>query len=458
MTEEIKPLIPVETGTTALVSSSGWVMDEFLRELRGRRGMATYREMLDNDPVIGAVFYAIEMLTRQVDWTFATPDDSSESQAEADFLAECLGDMDRTWQEYLSEFLTCVGYGYSLGEIVYKYRLGKTKDKFTNSRFRDGRVGWRGFPARPQESIERWEIDRHGYVHSAEQWDPNNGARYILPLDKVLHFRVRSHKNNPEGRSLFRNAYNSYYYAKQLRSIEAIGIERDMAGVAVARVPREWFSANATSEEKAALQQWQRVVQLMRRNQNDGIVIPGRKDNNGNDTPYDLELLSSGGRPHADVDRAIRRHETRIAQVALGEFIMLGQEPNGSRSLADSKTSMFVMAVRAILDTVTAEFNRKAVAQLMTLNGVHEKHWPQLTYGDIEDIDLTQMAATVAAFADRGMITPSKEDEDWIRERIGMPERTNDLSRLLQQGEAPGGGLLGMRGPTLGGAQSGGEE
>jgi hypothetical protein len=57
-----------ELGSTGLKRSGmrGSVYEEFLPQLSGERWRKVYREMADNDPVVGAIRYAIEMLLRNV--------------------------------------------------------------------------------------------------------------------------------------------------------------------------------------------------------------------------------------------------------------------------------------------------------------------------------------------------------------------------------------------------------
>ena len=55
----------IELGRSGLARWGGWIYEEFLRELRGRKGVEIYKEMLDNDDIIGAILFAIEMLMRQ---------------------------------------------------------------------------------------------------------------------------------------------------------------------------------------------------------------------------------------------------------------------------------------------------------------------------------------------------------------------------------------------------------
>ena len=42
--------------------------EEFLTELQGQKGIEVYKEMSENDDIIGAMLFAIEMLMRQVTW------------------------------------------------------------------------------------------------------------------------------------------------------------------------------------------------------------------------------------------------------------------------------------------------------------------------------------------------------------------------------------------------------
>lgn len=431
MSEKPMEIIPTEMGVTGLRHAQGWVRDEFLSKLTGPRGMKIYREMKDTSAAAGAAGHAMDILARGAPWHFATPNDKPEAVRWAEFADGCLHDMDRTWSEYVSDFLSCVYFGFSLAEMVFKFRLGDSDDPFMASNHNDGLIGWRGFPPRGQESIERWEIGKHGYIHGVEQMDPNTGNRFNIPIEKLLHFRIRADKNNPEGKSLFRNAYESYYYAKRIRAIEAIGIERDLAGMPKATIPLDYFGASASAEQVAVRDQFTKMVQLMRMNENHGIVMPPKLDKQGNPTGFDLELINSGGRRPIDVNEIIKRYESREATVVLADFVFLGQNDTGSHALSSDKTTLFAATVGAILSVVGDEFNRKALPKLMRLNGVPRDLWPELRHGDIEQEDLAKITTSITQLADRGFITPGKDDEDWLREKVGLPERGDEVDRLM---------------------------
>ena len=239
-----------ELGSTGLRRSGGTVYEEFLTNLRGTRGTRVYREMSDNDPTIGSMLYAIEKVITRLEWRVDPFSDNSEDgdvnpkDKEVDtFVESCINDMSDSWDSTLSQMLSMLIFGYSYHEIVYKTRSGPDqKDPSKRSKFNDGKIGWRKMPIRSQETLFRWQIDENGGIKAMEQIDPSSGGLHIIPIEKALLFRTTSQKNNPEGRSILRNAYRPWFFKRRIEEIEAVGIERDLAGLPVAYVPPEYLS------------------------------------------------------------------------------------------------------------------------------------------------------------------------------------------------------------------------
>jgi len=69
-----------EIGRSGLQRWSGWIYEEFLRELRGRKGIEIFKEMSDNDDIVGAILFAIEMLMRQTVWNIKEAGNSEASR------------------------------------------------------------------------------------------------------------------------------------------------------------------------------------------------------------------------------------------------------------------------------------------------------------------------------------------------------------------------------------------
>lgn len=402
---------------------NGVFTEEFLPELQGIRGVETYKEMSENDATIGAVLFAVEMLMRQVEFNIRPAEDTEIDKKAAEFVESCLYDMEDTWTDTLSEILSFLTFGWSYHEIVYKRRNGRTKDKRTNSKYDDGLIGWRKLPLRSQDTLWEWEYvpDSDDLIGMTQTPSPNY-EEITIPIEKALHFKTRSRKANPEGRSILRNAYRSWYFLKRIQSIEGIGMERDLAGFPVLTGPEEldlWDSEDPQMQDmlNSAID----IVTSIRRDAREGLVLP-----NG----WKLELLSSGNRRQFDTNQIIERYEKRMAMSVLADFIFLGQQSVGSFALSSNKTELFSLAVGTYLDIICEVFNNQGIPRLIDINGDAFNgitDYPKMTHGDIESADLEALANYVNTMIGAGVLVPDEELEKFVRQQGGLPEKLEGI-------------------------------
>ena len=413
-----------EVGSTGLVQQMGEIRDDFLSALQGRKRHSTYREMSDNHPVIGAILHSIEMLIRGVDWTVEPNDPNDQTSVDrATFVASCMDDMSHTWADTLSAALSMLTYGYSYHEIVYKRRGGPGDDPTKRSKYTDNLIGWRKIPIRDQSTITRWDIDKTGGIQGAIQLDSYASGRgeVTLPIAKCLLFRTTTKRNNPEGRSILRNAFVPWYYQTKISEIEAIGIERDLAGMPVALVPPHLLSDTATAQETAALSEIKKIVRNIRRDEQEGIVYPLAYDPDTGNLAYDLKLLSTGGRRQFDTNAIIARYDQRIAMTVLADFILLGHDKVGTQALSVSKIQLFADSLTTWLDSIADTFNRHAIPRLIKLNGWDEADSPKLRYTPPRNVDIGIVADYVSKLAGVGAIIPTDELGDHLLDLAGLP-------------------------------------
>lgn len=421
-----------ELGSIGLHRASGTVYEEFLTELRGARGRKVIRQMADNDATIGSLLFAVEMLARQVTWSVAPANDSPEAEAAAQFVRECLfEDMNATWPDTLSEILSFLPFGWSYFEIVYKVRGGQTAQAERASKFTDGRIGWRKWAIRSQESLDRWEFDDAGDVTGMTQRPAPTFLPVTVPIEKALLFRTTSRKGNPEGFSILRRAYVSWYYKTNVQRIEGIGIERDLAGLPVAYVPPEILSTAADANEQAILASIKEIVTNIRRDEQEGVVFPLSYDDAGKER-YRLELLNTGGARQFDTDKIITRYDQRILMSVLADFLLLGHEKVGSFALSNNKTSLFSVALGAWLDSICAVINQYAIPRLMTLNAIPLEIAPKLTHGDVEEWSLTELAEYVSKLAGAGVPFNTPEVITHFYEKAKFPVPAEGFEDILE--------------------------
>ncbi|MDE7298718.1 MAG: hypothetical protein K2N94_07800 [Lachnospiraceae bacterium] len=410
---------------------SGTIYEEFLHELRGKRGIEVYREMSENDDVVGAILFAIEMLVRQCRWNVEPGGNTPDDKGAAEFVKSCMDDMQDTWIDTISEILSFLTYGWSFHEIVYKRRMGNTEDRRTRSKYSDGLIGWAKLPIRAQETLYQWEYDNEDNLLGMTQMPPPDFRTYTIPMEKALLFRTKSRKNNPEGRSILRNAYRSWYFKRRIQEIEGIGIERDLAGLPVIYGPEGvdlWNKDIPQNQEIVA--GLESVVRNIRRDEMEGVVLP---------FGYKLELLSSGGTRQFDTNAIINRYDTRIAMTVLADFIFLGHDQTGSWALSSDKTELFAVAIGAFLDIICETFNSQGVPSLIDMNGSYFAGitgYPKMTHGDIEDADITKVAAFIKDMTGIGVLIPDDGLEDYIRQVGHLPGRlfgTRESDRVRQE-------------------------
>ena len=428
-----------EVGLTGLNRASGIVREEFLRQLSGRNGVKVYKEMRDNDHVVGATIFCIDSLMRQVEWRV---DEEDAGPDMAEFLESCMHDMTHTWQEFISEIMSMLVFGWSIHEIVYKIRRGTafnedgSKNAAQSSKQTDGKIGWARLPIRAQETIalsNGWVFNEAGDVMAFRQQSPPNYTLVTIPAEKFLLFRTTTHKNNPEGRSVLRNAYRPWYFKKRIEEIEAIGIERDLAGFPLMYVDPKIMLTTASAEQRQTYDEYKQLIRRIRRDEQEGAILPAVFDQNNNQI-YKLELLSSGGARQFDTSGIIERYNKAIAMVVLADFILLGHENVGSFALSSDKTDLFAVALGAWLDMIEAVLNEQAIPRLFELNGYPTDNLPKIKHGDVETPDLAAIAAYIAGLSASGMpFFPDDQLENWLRKIAGMPEKSEEAILAQQE-------------------------
>lgn len=548
-----------EIGTTGLVHTGGFVRDEFLPQLQGDRATKIYREMKDNDPVIGAMLFAVDMLARQVEWRIeppeaasveeivaqrqeerakaiaaaqaaaaqkqemaemaaqglagkggpgmepgkppsdkeavtkirkalerwdidpamydlslllakaesapndpggsegkgkggkgkaksapssgppnapVTPDQASvidpmeaakvDGEEIAVFIETCFDDMVMSWPDTLSTILSMLPYGFHVAEVVYKKRSGVNRDVRKSSKYDDGKIGWRKFAPRAQETRHRWDIDPDdSSIRGMWQLDPYSGKGLVfIPWEKMLLFRTTSERLSPEGRSLLRNSYRPWFFKRRIEEIEAIGVERDLAGLPVAYVPYQMMSPSASVEEQAALDAIKRIVRNIRRDEQEGVVFPMAIDPETKQKMYDLTLLSTGGSRQFDTDKIVARYDQRISMTVLADFILLGHEQVGSFALGKTKADMFTSALEAWLDAIADVINTYAIPRLLRVNGMDPAMAPKLVHGRLNQVDLAGLGGYIAQLAQAGApLFPDDALEGYLRDVAGLPDK-----------------------------------
>lgn len=447
-----------EMGVAGTKISSGFVHDEFVRQLQGENGRRIYRQMKDNDSTIGAILFAIEMLIRAVKWTVEFDDDKLDEETAASleldkykegtqvvspgkinniessiqFVESVLfEDMDITFPNFIAIVLSMLTYGWQYTEMVFKLRLGPDQvDETKRSNFNDGLIGIRKLADRSQETLDRWNIDENGRVYGMWQNPPVGGTTRYIPIEKSLHFTTHPNKDNPEGRSVLRNAYRSWYFLKNIQEIEAIGIERELNGLPVVYIPNDILNGT-DPQDIASKNSYVKMVRDIKFNEQGGVVLPSDPyfDEEGKPTnirKVELKLLSSEGTRAIDIGKTILEYKTDIARSVLAEFIMLGTTASGSRSLGETKVKLFLGGLQGWLDSIAATINRQLIPTLWKLNGFDRNLMPYLSPGKVTPDNLSELGEFIKAMGAVGIFLADEDTENKLRNVAGLPNKSLD--------------------------------
>jgi hypothetical protein len=410
-----------EKGKSGLNYSFGCIDEEWLNDFKGTTGVKKIKQMRDNDAIIGAIRFTLTTLISQVDWMVKPASDSTKDKEIAEFVESCMHDMSSSWYNTILDILSFLDFGWSFHEIVYKRRMGRNKDGSKNSKYNDGKIGWRKLPIRAQETLDMWEIDPNGGIQGMYQIAPPDYTRHFIPIEKALHFTTQRHKGNPEGRSLYRNAYKSWYYKKNIQELEGIGVERDLAGLPIIKVPPELLSKNATQDQQSYLASLKKLVMRVRRNESEGIVFPNDVDREGRSTGYKFELLQSTSRRQFSTGEIITRYNKEIAMSVMASFLLMGLEGTGTYNLSKTISELFLVAISTYLDQISEVFNTHAIPRLIDLNGFTGfTEYPELKAGEIKS-NIEPLTDLITAVRGTGIDFSDVETQNHIRQMAGLP-------------------------------------
>lgn len=379
-----------ELGRNYSQRMGGGLYDDFLPQLRGNKAAKIYREMSDNDATVGAILFAVDMELRRLEWSGeAASDDAADVEA-AEFLNEAISDMTHSFNEHISSALSMLPFGFAPFEVVYRQRSEKE-----GSRFDDKKWGWRKFGFRPQETIIEFLMDdKGGYSGILQQTEDE---QVEIPIEKLIVYRTTTMRG-PEGRSMLRNAYRSWFFKKRVEELVVIGVERDLAGMPIAYMP-----AKSIIEEDDSYSTVKTILERLKRDEQEGLIWPGDRDETGNRF-IEIELLGGGSGNSsrlAQAEGVARSFAQDIAATVLADFIGLGRDAVGSRALAEPKQELFKEALEAWADVFAETLNRHTVPKLMELNGM--KGRARIVHSPIITDSLTEIAQFINQTTAAGM-------------------------------------------------------
>ena len=148
--------------------------------------------------------------------------------------------------------------------------------------------------------------------------------------------------------------YRPWYFKKNLEVVEAIGAERDVGNVPVARLGEGFITDDDETKLRDALQG-------LRMDETAYLIVP-----NG----VEVEPFGSGGKVY-NVREIIRDYQHVIRQRFFMDFVSMGSEGVGTQALAKEVTGFFSLALGSVQRELLAVWNRQLIPYMFKWNAMH---------------------------------------------------------------------------------------
>lgn len=410
----------------------------------------TYKEMAMNSTINAALQLYYSAFNR-TEWYVVPFDDKLKNKKKAEFVEQCLKDMDRTFSEFLKEAATFLIYGFSVHEIVFKYRDG------VDSKHSDMRIGIKKLPIRPQDTIAgfKYTDDGREITHVVQNrginpYDIGSSRRSMdtrtieIPYDRVLNIRANPQYDCPVGVSPLRGAYMSWRYLTTLKDIEAVSIAKNLTGVPHLQLHPQYMSDDATPAQKAVYDYYKTAISRLQRNQDAGLITPMQYDEHGNPM-FKFELLTAKSDSNSLPDTPIRRYVNEILQALAADVLVLGEGTGGSYNLNDSKTTLLYSAVQDRLREIFDVVNAVLLPRLFEINGWETSELPVVKFRNTASLDLETFSKAVQRIAAVGLLELDRDVLNYVRRQLEMEEKPLsedvDFSRLSNSTSRSGDGI-----------------
>ncbi len=413
-----KNIAETEIGNTGigLKSVSGKINEDISKLWKGKNKKEFLREMVLNDPYCSAWINAKNAIALKPDWDVKPKKPEDEKSKEyADLIKGMLfEDMAISFNSFILNSATMSEYGFSVAEIVLKKRQGKTDNPMTSSLYNDGLFGVAKLSPRWQNSIVKWDIDNNGNIDNIYQKGDSFGTDVKIPYKKILHFVMNGYNGNPEGESVLRGAFSSYYNKKNIERIQRETFERGFTGFLDVQVPPRYLSKKYNTPEGVdMIRKIDAFLRNVKQGKEAGIIRPFSKD-------FNIELIQGKAGTGLDPDKMIERYNTEIVMCLLSDSFMGKNKVYQGSSGEQTKTKIYKSFIGIILDEIKEQVNKKLIPMIFEVNNLDMEQMPYLEYGNLDDLDLQAVSWFIQSVAKNcgPLLTPTYELNNYLLDKL----------------------------------------
>lgn len=426
-----------EMGVAGTAVHGGYVqVKERSADWIGWRKWQTASDLAVNISIVAAGVHYFCNLVSYPEWTVSPKNEKDEECVLlAKFMDDVLKKLNTPFYKIVRRATMYRFHGFGIQEWTAKKRD-------------DGFIGLADIEARPQHTIEQWDVDLLGTVKGVWQRSPQTGAYLGLPRSKLLYLVEDTLTDSPEGLGMFRHMADSYNRLKQLQQLEIRAYERDMAGIPIAKMPISKIqeavkTGNLTqAEANKMVADMKAMTQLQVKQSDTGLILDSSNyvsvSSDGfsiSSVPmWDFSLLSGGGVGHQEIAAAIDRVQREIARIIGVEHLMMG-DTGGNRALSEDKSRNLYLVANSVLKYIADQAQHDLINPIWALNGFD---WDKRPTFEVEDVTFKNADAITGALAKMAqagaVLAPNDPAINDVRELLGVePVPQEMLDEAAQQ-------------------------
>lgn len=396
--------------------------------LVGEQKYITASDILANVSIVAAGLHYFLNLVASPEWKVEPVDDSAEAKQAAEFVEECMYDMEASWSRTIRRAGMYRFYGFGVQEWTAKRR-------------QDGRVGFKSVESRPQFTIQRWDVDESGAIRGMWQTSPFDYRDYYLPRGKVIYLVDDTFSDSPEGFGLLRHLVEPAERYNEYQRIEGLGFERDFRGIPIGYAPRaevmQAVEDGVLKPHEAAtiLGGLEKFVQMRNKSTNTGLLLDSSTYTSVSETgqsvsgakKWGIELLTGSAQGIEHVGKAIERLRYDMAMIIGTDGLLVGSE-GGSRALSEDKSRNLYLNVNSCVSDIAETYEKDFINPLWILNGFDDRLKPTLRAEDVSFRSVEQVTAALRDMATAGaVLSPDDEVINDVRGLLGVSNQPEGL-------------------------------
>jgi len=368
-----------------------------------RKGLQIYDQMKRDEQVKAALKFKSDSVLSS-GWEVVSPGDQDEDWEVTRFVKDSLDFVPGGWNLVLTNILSAMTYGYSVGERLYEERLlGEWKGKLVLSRVQSIKPHYIDFLT-----------DEFGVLKGVVQQLTGHSNDPLPPAKFILYAHAHEF-GNFYGTSDLESAYRAFWVKDNAYKWLAITLERFGMAPLFAMYDPNSYTGNAVEELKKVVKNIQNAsLGVIPRATKDSLELWSQSLNKGSS---ELFLL------------ALDRFDQHIARAILvPELLGMSSNQGTTGSLARSQTAAgsFLRVIAQLQQSVAGEvMNAQVIPQLCDLNFPSLQSYPVFKFMPFTDEQRLEIINAWAALVGGQVVNKIEDDEVHIRKVLGFPDNEN---------------------------------